>query len=124
MEAIPAIMKQQKQILKSNIRAYCSWDLSKFRWLSVFLKDLTTALNKSKLNTDEKEQIKNKAKTAVHAIVAYTNWLKDLENKTPRSFRLGSKLYSEKFDLIFNRVALTPFLKGSHKKELHEKCFD
>jgi hypothetical protein len=29
-------------------------------------------LNKSKLNTDEKEQIKNKAKTAVHAIVAYT----------------------------------------------------
>jgi hypothetical protein len=30
---------------------------------------LTTALNKSKLNTDEKEQIKNKAKTAVHAIV-------------------------------------------------------
>jgi hypothetical protein len=63
-----------------------------------FLKDLTTALNKSKLNPDEKEQIKNKA-TAVHAIVAYTNWLKDLENKTPRSFRLGSKLYSEKFDL-------------------------
>jgi hypothetical protein len=54
---------------------------------------LTTALNKSKLNPDEKEQIKNKAKTAVHAIVAYTNWLKDLENKTPRSFRLGSKLY-------------------------------
>jgi hypothetical protein len=30
--------------------------------VSVFLKDLTTALNKSKLNTDEKEQIKNKAK--------------------------------------------------------------
>jgi hypothetical protein len=42
--------------------------------LSVFLKDLTTALNKSKLNPDEKEQIKNKAKTAVHAI--NTNWLK------------------------------------------------
>jgi hypothetical protein len=77
-----------------------------------FLKDLTTALNKSKLNPDEKEQIKNKAKTAVHAIVAYTNWLKDLENKTPRSFRLGSKLYSEKFDLIFNRVtALTTIFK-------------
>jgi hypothetical protein len=30
--------------------------------VSVFLKDLTTALNKSKLNPDEKEQIKNKAK--------------------------------------------------------------
>jgi hypothetical protein len=31
------IMKQQ-QILKSNIRAYCSWDLSKFRWSVRFSK--------------------------------------------------------------------------------------
>jgi hypothetical protein len=30
--------------------------------VGVRFKDLTTALNKSKLNTDEKEQIKNKAK--------------------------------------------------------------
>jgi hypothetical protein len=81
--------------------------------VSVFLKDLTTALNKSKLNTDEKEQIKNKAKTAVHAIVAYTNWLKDLENKTPRSFRLGSKLYSEKFDLDIQSSYADTILKGS-----------
>jgi hypothetical protein len=36
-----------------------------------------------------KSRLKIKQK-AVHAIVAYTNWLKDLENKTPRSFRLGS----------------------------------
>jgi hypothetical protein len=78
-----------------------------------FSKDLTTALNKSKLNTDEKEQIKIKQKQQC-MLSSLTNWLKDLENKTPRSFRLGSKLYSEKFDLIFNRVtALTPFLKGS-----------
>jgi hypothetical protein len=78
-----------------------------------FCKDLTTALNKSKLNTDEKEQIKNKAKTAVHAIVAYTNWL-NLENKTPRSFRLGSKLYSEKFDLdIQSSYSADTILKGS-----------
>jgi hypothetical protein len=41
-----------------------------------FFKRFDYCLNKSKLNTDEKEQIKNKAKTAVHAIVAYTNWLK------------------------------------------------
>jgi hypothetical protein len=48
---------------------------------------------------------------------------KDLENKTPRSFRLGSKLYSENLIWIFNRVtALTPFLKAIIK-ELHEKMF-
>jgi hypothetical protein len=29
-----------------NIRTYCSWDLSKFRWSVRFSKDLTTALNK------------------------------------------------------------------------------
>jgi hypothetical protein len=61
MDAIPAYYEAAKY-KKPNIRAYCSWDLSKFRWVSVFLKDLTTALNKSKLNPDEKEQIKNKAK--------------------------------------------------------------
>jgi hypothetical protein len=38
--------------------------------------------------------------------------LKDLENKTPRSFRLGSKLYSEKI-WIFNRVTADTILKGS-----------
>jgi hypothetical protein len=61
----------------------------------------------------------------VHAIVAYTNWLKDLENKTPRSFRLGSKLYSEKFDLDIQSSysADTIFKRQSIIKELHEKMF-
>jgi hypothetical protein len=73
-----------------------------------FSKDLTTALNKSKLNTDESRlKIKQNSSACYRR---YTNWLKDLENKTPRSFRLGSKLYSENLIWIFNRVtALTPF---------------
>jgi hypothetical protein len=36
MDAIPA--EAAKANIKSNIRAYCSWDLSKFRWVSVFQK--------------------------------------------------------------------------------------
>jgi hypothetical protein len=48
MDAIPAYYEAESKYKKPTLE-HCSWDLS-FRWLSVFLKDLTTALNKSKLN--------------------------------------------------------------------------
>jgi hypothetical protein len=32
MDAIPAYYEAAKANIKPNIRAYCSWDLSKFRW--------------------------------------------------------------------------------------------
>ncbi len=59
-------------------------------------------------------------------IVAYTDWLKKLDNKTPRSFRLGAELYKEKFELEIqsNYKADTIFKKAvAHKKELHAKMF-
>jgi uncharacterized protein (DUF885 family) len=52
--------------------------------------------------------------------------LKDLDNKTPRSFRLGSTLYAEKFDLDIQSSysADTIFKKAvDHKKDLHGKMF-
>jgi hypothetical protein len=36
MDAIPAYYEAAKVNIKTNARAYCSWDLSKFRWMSVF----------------------------------------------------------------------------------------
>lgn len=94
--------------------------------ISVFEKDLNAALNKSKLADSEKKEIKDKAKVAVKAIVTYTDWLKDLDNKTPRSFRLGADLYKEKFELDIQSSykADTIFKKAvDHKKELHQKMY-
>lgn len=94
--------------------------------ISVFEKDLNNALSKSKLAAKDRKEIKEKAKLAINAIVDYTNWLKDLKNTTPRSFRLGSELYKEKFELEIqsNYKADTIFKKAvNHKKELHVKMF-
>ena len=94
--------------------------------ISVFEKDLNSALSKSKLAATERTEIKEKAKIAINAIVAYANWLKDLKNTTPRSFRLGAELYKEKFELDIqsNYKADTIFKKAvDHKNELHVKMY-
>ena len=39
-----------------------------------------------------------KQKFQLKAITDYADWLKNLPNKTPRSFRLGTALYAKKFN--------------------------
>jgi uncharacterized protein (DUF885 family) len=68
-----------------------------------------------------------RAKEATAAIKAYADWLKKMENKTPRSFRLGKELYAKKFeyDIQSGYTADQIFEKAiAHKKELHEKMFE
>lgn len=94
--------------------------------IAVFEQDLNSALGKSKLAPKEKKEISEKAKMAVTAIKNYANWLKELENATPRSFRLGKALYDTKFDLEIQSSfsADTVYSKAvAHKIDLHEKMF-
>lgn len=127
MDAIPAYYEAAKANIRNPTLEHTALAISQnLGGISVFEKDLIFALDKSKLSNTEKKEIREKAKTAVHAIVVYTNWLKDLDNKTPRSFRLGAKLYAEKFDLDIQSsfTADTIFKKAvNHKKELHGKMF-
>lgn len=93
---------------------------------SVFDTDLATALKQSKLTEAEKKEMLEKAKTAKKAITDYADWLKNLPNKTPRSFRLGSALYAKKFnfDIQSSYTADAIFkVANDHKKDLHEKMF-
>ncbi|NGY37806.1 DUF885 domain-containing protein [Flavobacterium sp. XN-5] len=127
MDAIPAYYEAAKANIKNPTLEHTALAISQnLGGISVFEKNLIAALAKSKLSNTEKKEIRGKAKTAVNAIVVYTNWLKDLDNKTPRSFRLGSKLYAEKFDLDIQSSysADTIFKKAvDHKKDLHGKMF-
>jgi uncharacterized protein (DUF885 family) len=94
--------------------------------ISVFENDLLTTLNKSKLSNSEKNEIKSKSKTAVAAVKDYVKWLQELDNPTPRSFRLGADLYAKKFDLdIQSSFEVDSIYKKAvqHKKELHGKMF-
>ena len=94
--------------------------------ISVFRQDLDEALGKSTLPQEEKDKIKDKAKKAVAAIESYVSWLKKLDNKTPRSFRLGKDLYQKKFayEIQSGYTAAQIYEKAvKHKAELHAQMY-
>ncbi len=93
---------------------------------SVFEVDLKDALAKSTLTDGEKQQITERAALAVAAMKGYADWLKQLKNDAPRSFRIGKELYSKKFenDIQSGYTSDEIYSKAiAHKKELHEKMF-
>jgi hypothetical protein len=127
MNAIPAYYEAAKSNIKNPTLEHTALAIAQnLGGLSVFEKDLSIALSKSKLPESEKKAIKDKAKVAINAITAYANWLQKLDNPTPRSFRIGEDLYKEKFDLDIQSSykADTVYKKAvGHKKELHKKMF-
>jgi len=95
--------------------------------LSVFENDFKEALNKLHFGAHEQQMMEANAKAAVKAINAYVDWLKKLENKTPRSFRIGKELYLKKFeyDIQSGYSANQIYEKATARKaELHEKMFE
>jgi uncharacterized protein (DUF885 family) len=94
---------------------------------SVFEVDLVKFVGESKLPEDEKKAILDKSKKAIAAIDDYVSWLKNLDNKTPRSFRLGKDLFDKKFEYdIQSGYSPDEIYKKAvdHKAELHQKMFE
>jgi uncharacterized protein (DUF885 family) len=92
--------------------------------LSVFEKDLPEALAKSHLSKEEQSLMLAEASKAVNAVHAYTDWLKNLKDDAPRSFRLGTQLYAKKFsyDIQSHYSAEEIYHKAlAARKQLHSK---
>jgi uncharacterized protein (DUF885 family) len=127
MTTIPAYYEAAKKNLKNPTVEHTALAIAQnLGGIAIFEQDLNAALKKSKLKAVEKKEIKEKAKTAVTSILTYVDWLKTLENTTPRSFRLGKELYSAKFDLEIQSSysADTIYAKAvAHKADLHQKMF-
>jgi uncharacterized protein (DUF885 family) len=127
MNAIPAYYAAAKANIKNPTIEHTELAIAQnLGGLSVFEKDLLLALDQSKLPDTEKQILIEKAKVSVKAITDYTDWLKKLDNKTPRSFRLGTALYAKKFDFDIQSGYSSDqiYQKAvSHKKDLHDKMF-
>lgn len=127
MNTIPAYYEAAKKNIKNPTIEHTQLAIAQnLGGSSVFEADLSAALEKSKLSVEEKKQMLEKAKISVSAIKDYANWLKNLPNKTPRSFRLGSELYAKKFNFdIQSGYSADEIYKIAlnHKKELHDKMF-
>lgn len=127
MQYIPAYYEAAKNAIKNPTLEHTQLAIDQNTGgLSVFQGDLDAALKSSHLPDGEKKEIQERAKQAVASIKGYADWLKKLDNKSPRTFRLGKELYAKKFeydiqsgytiDQIYDKAI-------EHKKELHEKMF-
>ena len=95
--------------------------------LSAFNEDLNDALKNSHLNEKEKNQIITRAAESTTAIKNYVNFLKNLNNPFPRSFRIGAELYAKKFEYNIQSgfTAAEIYTKAvAHKNDLHKKMYD
>ena len=127
MKNVPALYEAAKKNIKNPTLEHTQLAIDQnLGGLSVFETDLVNALAKSKLSETEKKSILDQSKLTVASIKEYADWLKKLDNKTPRSFRLGAELYAKKFnfDIQSAYTADEMFEKAvAHKKELHEDMF-
>ena len=127
MNAIPAYYEAAKKNIKNPTVEHTELAIAQnLGGSSVFEADLNDALAKSKLTPAEKKEMQDKAKVAVKAIKDYADWLKNLPNKTPRSFRLGADLYAKKFSFDIQSGYSTDEIYKiavDHKKDLHDKMF-
>jgi uncharacterized protein (DUF885 family) len=128
MANIPAFYEAAKKNIKNPTIEHTQLAIEQnLGGISVFEKDFHEALNKTRFGEHEKQSMEATAKIAVDAIKDYAEWLKKLDNKTPRSFRLGKELYAKKFefDIQSGYSADQIFEKAiAHKKELHDKMFE
>lgn len=127
MASVPAYYEAAKQNIKNPTAEHTQLAIDQnLGGISVFEKDFHDALNKVHFGEHEKQMMEARAKECVAAINDFVNWLKKLDNKTPRSFRLGKDLYAKKFefDIQSGYSAEQIYEKAvAHKKELHEKMF-
>ena len=127
MKNIPAFYEAAKKNLKNPTLEHTQLAIDQnLGGLSVFETDLVAALAKSKLSEAEKKSILDQSKLAVASIKSYADWLKKMDNKSPRSFRLGPELYAKKFNFEIQSAytADEMYEKAvAHKKELHDEMF-
>ncbi|MBF4464471.1 DUF885 domain-containing protein [Flavobacterium sp. LC2016-12] len=127
MNNIPAYYEAAKKNIKNPTIEHTDLAIAQnIGGSTVFETDLNSALEQSKLSATEKKEIKDKAKVSIKAIKDYAEWLQNLSNKTPRSFRLGSDLYAKKFNFdIQSSYTADEIYKIAvdHKNDLHDKMF-
>ncbi len=127
MNKIPAYYEAAKKNIKNPTIEHTDLAIAQnIGGSAVFEGELNDALSKSKLSDAEKKEIQDKAKVSVKAIKDYAEWLKNMPNKTPRSFRLGADLYAKKFNFdIQSSYSADEIYKIAvdHKNDLHDKMF-
>jgi uncharacterized protein (DUF885 family) len=98
MANIPAYYEEAKKQIKNPVVELTNLAIEQhLGGVSVIEKDFADSLKKTNIPATEQKLMLARAKTSAAAINGFAQWLKDLKNPTPRSFRLGKDLYAQKF---------------------------
>lgn len=115
MANIPAYFEAAKQNIKNPTIEHTQLAIAQnLGGLAVFETELEDALAKSTLDENTKTEILKRADQSIAAVKDYTEWLKNLKNETPRSFRLGKELYTKKFEFDIQ--------SGNTVEEIYQKA--
>lgn len=98
MANLPEYYKEAEKEIKNPVPELTSLAIEQhLNGLSVFGRDLADSLKKTKIPDAEQKQILDRAAIATTAVKSFTDWLKNMKNDHPRSFRLGKEFYDDKF---------------------------
>ena len=98
MANIPAYYKEAEKQIKNPVAQLTSLAIEQHQGgLDVIEKDFADSLKKTNIPATEQKQMTDRAHLSAEAIKSFTEWLKNLKNDKPRSFRLGKELYESKF---------------------------
>ncbi len=98
MAFIPAYYKEAQKQIKNPAPEYVSLATDQINGSTGVLdKDFADSLKKSGIPAAEQTKMLERAKLAVQAMKGFTDALQNLKGGSPRSFRLGRDLYTDKF---------------------------
>ena len=98
MATIPAFYKEAEKQIKNPVAELTDLAIEQhLGGVSVFEADFADSLQKTKIPEATKKLMLDRAKLSADAIKGFADFLKNLKNDKPRSFRLGKDLYQDKF---------------------------
>ena len=98
MANIPAYYKEAEKQIKNPVTELTDLAIDQhLGGLSVIDKDFGDSLEKTKIPAAEQKLMLDRAAVSASTIKAFADWLKNLKNDHPRSFRLGKDNYESKF---------------------------
>lgn len=94
--------------------------------ISIFENDFADSVKSLHFYPETEDLYIKRAKAAANSIRSYVQFLKDLKNPNPRSFRLGEKLYAQKFNFdIQSQYSISEIYQAAmqRKNYLHDEMY-
>lgn len=127
LKNVPAYYEAAKQNIKNPSNEYLQLAIEQNEGsLSIFENDYVDSVKALHLYPESEDAYLKRGAAAVAAIKSYIQFLKDFKNDIPRSFRLGSALYADKFkfEIQSQYTADEIFKAAEQRKEyLHSEMF-